>query len=180
MDMQFSNAQQAVIDKAIELLEPLAKEKEISDGLYYFLDKDGNDLGEQSCDDQQCVRKVLQRIRKNLPKYSRVRVEYSANDGDHERIEICHNCYKPLNEFLTWVRDELETIDNLIDSKDKANLYAFDAYVILSEVPSADHRINNWDNLKTREYKEKRQKKLAEDIVKFAKKIIGFYETAKV
>ncbi|GEM_PF-1791652 len=101
---------EALIEKAKEKIEPFSH-KEISRFTYYFRVR-GEDVNEfDCCDDEKCIKSAKKEIRKQYGKGTHVEECYSDNDGDHESIEICTQCGKPLNEWLTWCNSELEFLE---------------------------------------------------------------------
>ena len=107
-------------------LQELKKEKILSflkeyDNLEYdqykqSIDKNDEHLEYWLCESDKCAKTSIKKLRKDLPKYTRLSIERYSNDSDHERFEICEICYKPLNKYITWYENEL---DYLIDECEK-------------------------------------------------------------
>ncbi len=180
--MIVTDVQKDIINKAIKLITPFDKEN-ASCGIHYFKEKDcdGNEIGEETCDNDKCVKIALKDLKIRVGKYKRIYTDFSHNDGDHESIRSCSVCYRPLNQYLTWVRQEFEhhkdhtiTLEDLTNSRN-----AFDIRVMLEAIPSADERISDYSvyqnkigNSSPLEDAIKRQICLVIDIVKYAELII--------
>ncbi len=107
----FTDEFKKLIESAREKIEPYGK-KEISYWTYYFEAKGDYVSGEfDCCDDEKCIKQTKADIRKKYGKRTRVQEIYYDNDGDHESIETCCQCGKPLNEWLTWCDSELEYLE---------------------------------------------------------------------
>lgn len=100
-----------LLESAREKIEPFSK-KEISQYTYYFKVK-GEEVSSEfdCCDDEKCIKQTKADIRKEYGKGTHVEEVYYDNDGDHESIEICCQCSKPLNEWLTWCNSEFEYLE---------------------------------------------------------------------
>jgi hypothetical protein len=134
-----------LIDLAQEKIEPFAN-KEISRNTYYFKVK-GEEVSSEydCCDDEKCIKEAKKAIRENHGKGIRVEECYSDNDGDHESIEICSVCGKPLNEWLTWCESELDYLEE--DKPWSAQFFKDQAFLItaiLRSTPTMDCDISNY------------------------------------
>lgn len=151
-NIQLSKRQQAIIKRAAKLLHPFNKE-DVSCWTYYFEDQDeeGNPLNKldfseyDCCDNDKCIQDTLSELRKKYPKSIIESVQW-ANNGDHERIDNCYQCGRPLNSQLTWIRQELEHHECYsITKRDlKHSRTAFDVICLLDAMPSADERISSY------------------------------------
>lgn len=111
----------------------------------YFRIK-GKDINDYDCcNDPKCIKKAKKAIHEHYGKGIHIEECQSANDGDHERIEICTICGSPFNEWLTWCIDELKYIEGekpwtkefIIDE-------AFTIQAILQSQPTMDERISRY------------------------------------
>lgn len=144
-----TDEQQTILETAINLLEPFDKEN-ISYGGYFFedVDEDGNHIADlelmdyDTCNNFECSEKALHEIEKEYPTHNIRRWSWD-NDGDHENIETCSQCDRPLNGSLTWIKYEFEHHQeystNYLSMTDSRN--AFDIRVMLQSFPSNDHSV---------------------------------------
>lgn len=141
----FTDEFEKIIESAIEKIEPFSK-KEIAQWIYWFKVKGEEVSGEfDCCDDEICVKNAKTAIRDQYGKGTHVEECYSSNDGDHEAIELCPQCDKPLNEWLTWCDTELEYLEeckpwNAEFIKDEGFLI----HCILKSSPTMDCSISNY------------------------------------
>ena len=113
-DLRFSKGQQIVIDAAITALEPFNKE-DLSTEIVYFETQDEEGIATDKidfseydcCGSHKCVDKTLKELRRKYPN-ERIEEVYYRNDGDHNNINRCYQCSRPLNESLTWIDQEFE------------------------------------------------------------------------
>lgn len=99
-----------IIELAKNKIYPFVK-KEISRLTYYFTVK-GDEVNEYDCcDNIDCIKKSKKAIRGEYGKGTHIEEHCYSNDGDHDKIEVCSVCGKPLNEFLTWCEYELEYLE---------------------------------------------------------------------
>jgi len=144
--------QEAILEQAIELLRPYNKE-EVSHEIAYFesVDTDGDksddlDLIEyDTCNNDSCVLATLSELQQKYPEY-KIKEWYMDNNGDHDSIDSCYRCGRPLNEFMTWIRQEFEhhqehslTKNDLTESRT-----AFDIIAMLQSFPSNDYEIGGY------------------------------------
>src|ERR1700748_178934 len=138
-----TDKQNEILEKAIDLLEPYDKEN-VSYDLYYFVDKDENDneIGDldlieyDCCGNIECMEKTLKELKEE---YSDHIIDYynTDNNSDHERIDSCYCCGRPLNGSLTWIKYELEHwLENAILKEHISSRDAFDLRVMLQSMPS--------------------------------------------
>jgi len=181
--IQLNKTQQKTIDRAIKLLEPYAQNEQtkISYSTYYFKIKDEGVLDTDCCDDKKCIKKTLKNIREEYGKYTRVETICYTNDGDHDKIERCNICGRPLNEFLTWIDDEFKHHkENSITKKDLIDpATAFEVKSMLDAMPSCDYEISGYTkhqyslgNLLPLMEEKRNQKKFVAAVVDYAKLII--------
>lgn len=186
--MKLTDEQQSIIDKAVELLKPFDKEN-CSFSLHYFREKniDGDEIGEEVCDDDKCVKKYLKQLRAEIGKGKRIHTVYDPyNNGDHERIDSCAVCGRPLNEQLTWINSEFDyhheysiTRECLTESRT-----AFDVRCMLEAMPTVDCSIggypihqNNLGNKKPLEEALDRQTRFVNKVVKYAELVVQILGT---
>jgi len=102
-----------LLKEAKEKLEPYYSLKEVSYQTVYFKIKDNTELMDfDCCDNEKCIEKSKADIREQYGKGTHIEECWYDNDGDHEKIEYCTQCGKPLNEQLTWYEDELNYIES--------------------------------------------------------------------
>ncbi len=186
--MRLTDEQQSIIDKAVELLKPFDKES-CSFSLHFFKEKNiyGDEIGEEVCDDDKCVKKYLKQLRSEIGKGKRIYTVYDPyNNGDHERLDSCAICGRPLNEQLTWIDSEFDyhqeysvTRESLTESRT-----AFDVRCMLEAMPTADCRIegypihqNSLGNKKPLEEALGRQNQFINKVVKYAELIVQILGT---
>lgn len=134
-----------LINSAKEKIEPFSH-KEISRFTYYFKVK-GEAVSSEfdCCDDKNCKKQSKKAIKEQYGKGTQIEECYSVNDGDHENIEICSVCGKPMNEELTWCNSELEYLEE--NKPWNAKLLADEGFVIgviLNSMPTMDNDISDY------------------------------------
>jgi hypothetical protein len=134
-----------LIDLAKEKIEPFSN-KEISRFTYYFKVK-GEEVSSEfdCCDDENCIKQAKKAIREQYGKGTHIEECYWDNDGDHENIETCSVCGKPLNEWLTWCDSELEYLEE--NKPWNAQFLADEGFVIgviLNSTPTMDCDISGY------------------------------------
>ncbi len=134
-----------LIKSAIEKIEPFSR-KEISQYLIYFKEK-GEEISSEfdCCDDENCIKEAKKMIRQQYRKGMHIEECYSDNDGDHENIEICYVCGKPMNEYLTWCDSELDYLEK--NKPWNAQFLSDEGFVIgviLNSTPTMDCDISNY------------------------------------
>ena len=135
-----------LLNKAEIIIEPLVSET-VSDTIVCYEVKEDCLDSFNTCDNQKCIKSAKAEIRKIYGKYTRVSEEWTSNDGDYERIEICSQCEQPLNNFLTWCRDDLEYIEEYYPlSCEFIKKEAFVIHSILQSSPTCDAELNNYHN----------------------------------
>jgi hypothetical protein len=131
------------IELARKKIEPFSK-KEISQWTYYFEVK-GEEVNDfDCCDDEKCIKASKKDIRVQYGKGTHVKEVYYANDGDHERIEICTQCFKPLNEWLTWCESELDYLEQDPFTPQSLKDEGFLIHCILQSSPTHDYAISDY------------------------------------
>lgn len=132
-----------LIELAKEKIEPFSHE-EISRFTYFFKVKGEVVLSEfDCCDDEDCIKKAKEAIRKEYGKGTHIEECYTDNDGDHDRIERCSVCGKPLHCYLTYCGDEMAYLEECKPWDAKFLLdEAFVIGVILDSTPSMDESIS--------------------------------------
>ena len=130
--------------KALELLLPFAEKSldEESRTLTYFTLDDDN-IGEDVCDSDECEGIALEELKKEYPD-NEIEVHHTQNDGDHENLENCSVCSRPLNTQLTWVGSEFDYVKENKYTKKFIKDEAFTIYCILDAIPSCDHNPSKW------------------------------------
>lgn len=142
---RFTDEFQELINKAQNKIKPYSS-KETSRWTYYFKVKDEEVSSDfDCCDNEDCIKQSKSEIRKVYGKGTHVEECYYDNDGDHENIELCSQCSKPLNEWLTWCDSELEYIEqckpwNIQFIKDEGFLI----YCIFQSSPTQDNAISEY------------------------------------
>lgn len=177
MDYPLTDKQQSILDKAIELLSPFSKET-VSPYTTYFehQDKNGDCINALSdydiCDDDKCFDKTFQELKKAYPRKKIGFATYS-NDGDHERFGKCYQCGSYLNEFLTWIGEEIDHHIENTKTKDDLIISAFEITGCLYSMRwNSDERMSTWT--KNNDFDEgiKRQKDFIKKVVDYATHII--------
>lgn len=143
---QFSDEAKIIIKKAIDITNELSKNEEVSRWTSYIRlgnDEIGyDDVGGEydTCDSDECMEQALSDAKENFPNQDVSNCLY-ANDGDHGSIERCCVCNKPLNEWLTWVKQESEyfTDEQNYWDKDLIKNNAFYLSAIFRSIPSNDY-----------------------------------------
>lgn len=193
--MNLSKKQQATISRAVRLLNPFNKE-EVSHLTYYFeaQDEEWNQKDSMKfnyydcCGHDKCIDKTLKELRKKYPKE---KVEYVqwGNDGDHNQIDSCYQCGRPLNSQLTWIREEFEHHEtHSIKRRDlKRSRTAFNVICLLEAMPTCDETISGYEkhqsaigNNKPMEEKVQRMKDFNERVCKYAELVISVMKIKKL
>lgn len=133
-----------LINSAKEKIEPFINSK-VSRYTYYFKVK-GEDVSSEfdCCDNEKCIKQAKADIRRQYGKGTNVEEVYYHNDGDHDRIEICCQCGKPLNEWLTWCEQELEYLEEQKWTVEFLKDEAFLIHCILQSSPTLDYNISDY------------------------------------
>jgi len=141
---EFTEDFKKLIEAAIEKIKPFSN-VEISRTVYYFEIK-GNDVSSEfdCCDDEKCIKKAKIAIRKQYGKGTHINEIYYDNDGDHEMIEVCSVCGKPLNEWLTWCEMELKYLEENKWTPDFLKNEGFLINSILNSSPTMDSNISDY------------------------------------
>ena len=134
-----------LIELAKEKIRPFSH-KEISRTTYYFKVKREEVSREfDCCDDKNCIKQSKKALRKEYGKGTHIIVCYYDNDGDHEHIELCSVCGKPLNEWLTWCSYELEYLEQYKPwTAEFLSNEGFLIGVILNSTPTMDSNISDY------------------------------------
>lgn len=136
-----------LINLAKEKIKPFSN-KEISRFTYYFKVKGEDVLSEfDCCDNKNCIKEAKKAIRQQYGKGTHIEECYSDNDGDHESIETCCVCGKPLNEWLTWCNSELEYLELEENKPWNAQFLSNEGFVIgviLNSTPTMDNDISGY------------------------------------
>lgn len=108
--MNFTDEQEIVIDEIKSILAQLSGEITKSTHTVFFRLKncDGDEVGEDCCDNQKCIDAQKKNIRASIGKGKRLHEVWINNDGDQDSFQNCCICFRPLTEYLTWVKDEFE------------------------------------------------------------------------
>lgn len=115
MDYPLTKKQQSILDRAIKLLLPYTKDVSASTWTGYFEEQneDGDRIGDHDfndydvCDNDDCLNKNHEILKSEYPGIN-IQYRWYQNDGDHDKFEICSVCGRHLNEFLTWINDEID------------------------------------------------------------------------
>lgn len=181
MDYPLTKKQQATLDKAVALLLPFSKES-VSQWTGYFeeQDEDGDRIGDNdfsdydTCDNDDCLNHNWDILKKNLPSLN-IQFRWYSNDGDHDKYDHCTVCGRPLNEFLTWINDEIDnhieyttTKQLLIDSSAAFEING----CFVSMGWNADERMSIHASTHHHENGVKRQKLFIKKVVDYANLII--------
>lgn len=144
--LQLTDEEEATKDRVLELLYPLNDESSSRMTAYFEeVDEDGYQIEELGteydvCDDDECINYMLENLKLSYPD-KKIDYRLYHNDGDHENIERCHKCGKPLNEFLKWIKWELDYIEDNMSIEDiKSN--AFDLIAVFQSFPSIDYEVS--------------------------------------
>lgn len=147
--IQLTDEEESIKDKVLELLYPLNEESTSRMTAYFEeVDEDGDQIEELGteydvCDDDECINDMLVNLKLSYPD-KKIDYRLYHNNGDHENIERCHQCGKPLNEFLTWVKWEFDYIeDNMTIEDIKSN--TFDLIAVFQSFPSIDYEVSGYD-----------------------------------
>ena len=133
-----------LIESAKDKIESYSK-KEISGNVTYFKVKDEEVSSEfDCCDNEKCIKQAKSDIRKRYGKGTHVEECWCDNDVDHESIEICSQCGKPLNEWLTWCESELEYLEENKWTAEFLKDEAFLIHCILHSSPTHDYSISGY------------------------------------
>lgn len=144
VDIEVSEAQHAILGKAMNLLSPLFTDS-IPCYIHYFTDEvSGDDMCEEVCDSDECVFAYLK-------DKTGLIANRTADDGDHESINHCHICGCPLNTQLTWINQEFDYLEKEVTTLEEIQSNAFDIHCVLAAYPSADERINGYDRQQAKE-----------------------------
>ena len=183
--LELTENQKSIIEKAIDLLSPLAKEEEERESRYttYFKVHDEDVSSEyDTCDDDKCISEAKKEIRKAYGKGTHIEECYYDNDGDHESIERCSVCGRPLTSSLTWIEQEFDHHEQFSITMDdfKDGCTAFDVKVMLDAMPSCDHRITEYNfhqdkigNPEPLKQAIKWQNDFVERVIKYAELVIN-------
>lgn len=142
-DARFTEDFEKLIESAKETIKPFLT-KEMSRYTVYFKVK-GEDTLLDCCDDDKCIKSTKIEIRKQYGKGTHIEHFFYDNDSDHDKIEICSICGKPLNECLTWCETELEYLEGEQPwtaqfLKDEG----FTIHCILANSPTNDYNISGY------------------------------------
>jgi hypothetical protein len=100
-----------LIETAKDKIAPFSIE-EVSRIKVYFKIEDEEVSSEfDCCDNDECIIEAKEAVRGRYGQEADIEECYYDNDGDHENIETCSVCCKPLNEYLTWCESELEYLE---------------------------------------------------------------------
>lgn len=170
--------EEAIFEKAIQLLEPYNKESIAHMYAYYEeQDEDGDCLEDYGSDHDTCNLTVCidSKLAELKLEYPNKNIEYriSSKDGDNECIDHCAVCGCPLNEFMTWVKSEFEhhvehnrTVDDFKNSS-----IAFDLIAMFQSMPSMDEEPSpHCIATKLDPYKDQRD--FYAEVVKYAQHVI--------
>ncbi len=175
--------QQAILDKAMELLSPFADKAETSNTLTYFtIGEDGDEYSSEydCCGDEDCIEYAKGQIRNEYGEDEPICECGTYASGDHENFNTCCKCGAFFNETLTWVKWELDYLDICDDYESITDThYAFILRGIYDSIPSNDYDISEYakhqyriGNHKPLEQTKEWQRELIEKVVKHAQFVI--------
>lgn len=145
-EVVLTDEQQAIIEKAVEVLNLYDKE-EVSYDMYYFENEEEHayDSEYDTCTKTDCIEASIKAIKENEGGVEVTKV-YTYNNSDQEDIKLCSVCECPLNDTLTWVKYEWDCFkDDVLTIQDIQTSYkAFALKVIFESIPSCDHRLSNY------------------------------------
>lgn len=178
--MKITEDQQVILNKAIELLKTYDKE-DVSRYTYYFVVSEDDhteiSLEYDCCDNSECIEKTLKELKEEYPECEFL---CELNHGDHERIERCYQCDKPLHESLAWIESELDHHEQYSITKDQLqeSCIAFEVRVMFEAMPTCDFEISEYAKLNYKRLAEalKDQSNFVERVVKYADKVIKVLE----
>ncbi|NDV81349.1 hypothetical protein [Bacteroides sp. 51] len=183
-DIEVTDEQQAILDKAMELLKPYDKE-ETTNCMCYFTDKDGHEFSSEydCCSDEKCIEKAKKEIRRNHGNRTIIEENITDTSSDHESFDRCCICYCYFNEYLTWIHQEFSHHEEYSVTADdlKSSNTAFELRgIYYSLYWSCDHQISQYSKHQYHLGNEKplndaldRQKDLINRVVKHASLVIG-------
>lgn len=166
-----------IIETAKEKIHPFAQQ-EVSGLTTYFRVK-GEDVSSEydTCDNQKCIDASKRNIREHYGKGTRVEECWTENDGDHDKIEICTVCSKPLNEYLTWCESELDHLEqNKPWNAEFLKEEGFLILAILESMPTGDCKIDSYHITKGGQVLEnalQRREKFFQRILELAQAVIS-------
>ncbi|MEE9525438.1 MAG: hypothetical protein V3V78_02410 [Candidatus Woesearchaeota archaeon] len=142
--MELTEEQQAIIDKAIELLKSYDKEK-VDFNLHYFKHEEETLVGYDCCSSEDCVEQALKKIKEETG-YDQIETDGMYNGEDHEIIERCCICSTPMNDDLMCIGEEFRHHKEYSITKEELthSSVAFDVRVMLESMPSVDHEISGY------------------------------------
>lgn len=150
--LKLTDEEESILQKAIELLKPFNNE-EVSRMTTYFeeVDEDGDCLEDldaeyDCCNNDVCIISMSSNLKNEYPEKN-ISHRFYHNDGDHERIERCQICNKPLNEGMTWISSEFDHYDenkpSYEDIKNYSNI-SFDLTAVFQSFPSNDEEVSDY------------------------------------
>lgn len=189
--LTLTEEEKSIKEKVLTLLDSFESES-VSRMTTYFVevDDDGDQIEELGteydvCDDDICIEGMKADLKLNYPN-TKIDHVYNYNDGDHENIERCHQCGKPLNEYMTWISME---IDHYLQDKptfERLNKYpseVFDLVAIFQSFPSIDEEMGQYQlhqkmlgNTEPFESKIKQQQEFKESVIGLIKHVINEIE----
>lgn len=135
--------QKQLLEQVVSALEKHVNKEPC--GYVYYVTIEGDDMCSdyQTCDNEKCLSSVKKIVEKE---YINKDIEFLCqdNNNDYGNLEKCSVCGHPLNEFLTWIRDEFEYhSENTILREDIIG-DAFDLKAIIQSYPSNDNTISQF------------------------------------
>ena len=186
--------QQAILDKAIDLLFQFYKDEESQERqswVHYFVNKDNEEFGTEydTCSNPKCIEASKKQIRIDNGNRTIINERYTLTGNDCENIPRCSICGKPFEDSLTWIDYEFDHFEDnfptIPDLKEYPSI-PFDLAAIFRSIPSNDYELSGYakhqhslgNDIPMKEYLEK-QTKLINDVVEYASRIINIIENAK-
>jgi hypothetical protein len=149
---EFSDEFKKLIESAKEKLFPFA-EKTLNDtsGITIYFTIDDDEYSEYDCcDNDECEQAALNQIKEDHPN-GWVEVYCVSNNSDYDSIRKCTYCGRLLSDYLTWVKFELQDIEECDEyNKEYFKSHTGDAvsiYIILDSIPSVDVQFTAYQRL---------------------------------
>lgn len=114
-------------------------------GEIHYIKKDGDDLGGdyETCGKIKCIEKCRSRA---IDEFDNCELCFDSTDNflDFESIDRCSECGEPLNESLSWVKEELDHYAVHVNSYKDVKESAFDLRAIFQSYPTCDEEISEY------------------------------------
>lgn len=190
--LTLTEEEESIKEKVLTLLNSFESEPASRMTTYFVeVDEDGDQIEEMGteydvCDDDTCIKNMAETLSSEYPDKLIDNV-FTHNNGDHESIERCNQCGKPLNEFMTWISMELDHYLQNRPTFESLNKYpseVFDLIAIFQSFPSIDEEMGQYQlhqkmlgNTEPFESKIKRQREFKESVIGLMKHVINEIES---